>query len=66
VSEGALPSSFSLECYEDILAYKSQVLSALQRRREIEGETVGDGLTLRFIEVMEDGRVRPHAVEVHL
>lgn len=65
VAEGALPSSFSLECYEDILAYKTRVLSALERRREIEGEAHGEGLTLKFIDVMDDGRVRPHDVEVY-
>jgi hypothetical protein len=66
VAEGALPSSFSLECYEDILAYKSQVLAALERRRILEDEAGRSGLTLKFIDVMDDGRVRPHDVEVHL
>lgn len=65
VAEGALPSSFSLECYEDILAYKSQVLAALERRRVIEGEASRSELTLKFIDVMDDGRVRPHDVEVY-
>jgi hypothetical protein len=65
VSEGALPSSFSLECYEDVLAYKAQVLAALERRRELDGELPqGRDLTLRFIDLMDDGRVRPHEVEV--
>ena len=32
VATGALPSSFSKECYEDILAFKSQVLSLLLKR----------------------------------
>jgi hypothetical protein len=66
VAEGALPSSFSLECYEDILAFKSRVLSALERRRELEGETARGDLTLKFLDVMDDGRVRPHDVEVRL
>ena len=34
VAEGAMPSSFSRECYEDALAYKSQVLAALDEREE--------------------------------
>ena len=28
VAAGALPSSFSRECYEDVLAFKSRVMSA--------------------------------------
>jgi hypothetical protein len=64
VADGALPSSFSLECYEDILAYKSQVLSALEQRRRIEGEVGQGDLMLKFIDVMDDGRVRAHDVEV--
>lgn len=30
VSAGALPGNFSRECYEDILAFKSSLLSAAQ------------------------------------
>jgi hypothetical protein len=67
VADGALPSSFSLECYEDVLSYKSQVLSAYETRRKLDGEEMREGeLTLRFIDLMDDGRVRAHAVEVHL
>lgn len=36
VAEGALPSSFSKECYEDILAYKSRLLVALAERKKEE------------------------------
>jgi hypothetical protein len=32
VAEGALPSSFSLECHEDLLAFKAKLLSATARR----------------------------------
>ena len=31
VSEGALPGSFSRECYEDILSFKSKVLSKFRK-----------------------------------
>src|SRR5262249_54263177 len=34
VADGALPSSFSKECYEDMLAFKSQILSGLAKRRQ--------------------------------
>lgn len=66
VSEGALPSSFSLECYEDILTYKSQVLAALDTRKRLEGDTTLNALTLKFLDVDDSGRVRPHEVEVQL
>ncbi len=36
VADGALPSSFSKECYEDILAFKSRILRALAERRSEE------------------------------
>ena len=66
VAEGALPSSFSLECYEDILTFKSQVLAGLSRRRELDGDDKAEGLTLKFLEVDDNGRVRAHEVEVQL
>jgi hypothetical protein len=66
VAEGSLPSSFSLECYEDVLAFKGRVLAALQQRRVQEGDSVeeGQGLVLRFVDLLDDGTVRPHEVEV--
>ena len=38
VAEGALPTSFSQECYEDILAFKTQVFKQLAVRRAKEHE----------------------------
>jgi hypothetical protein len=48
VSSGALPGSFSRECHEDILAFKSAILSALERVRPPDdaGELVFKLLTL--------------------
>jgi len=37
VATGALPGSFSRECYEDILAFKSRLLTALAKRRQAQG-----------------------------
>ncbi|HLW00375.1 MAG TPA: hypothetical protein VKT82_17040 [Ktedonobacterales bacterium] len=34
VADGALPSSFSKECYEDMLAFKTQILAGLVERRQ--------------------------------
>ena len=65
VAEGALPSSFSLECHEDLLAFKALLLSATERRRELDDYDVPDGeLVLRFIEVGADGRAKDRRVMV--
>lgn len=67
VAEGALPSSFSLECYEDLLAFKANLLRALERRRELDGGVgVTDDLVLQFIDVTADGFALPKRVEVRL
>ena len=66
VAEGALPSSFSLECHEDLLAFKAKLLSATERRRVLdENEPASAGeLVLRFIELGSDGRASPRRVTV--
>jgi hypothetical protein len=46
VAEGALPNSFSRECYEDMLAFKSKLLAGLAERRR--SEDVGDARMLTF------------------
>jgi hypothetical protein len=66
VAEGALPSSFSLECHEDLLAFKAKLLGATERRRVLdEDEPASAGeLVLRFIELGSDGRASPRRVTV--
>ncbi len=68
VAEGSLPSSFSLECYEDLLAYKANVLHALGRRRQLDqgGEDTCDELTLQFIDLTAEGIALSQRVEVRL
>ncbi len=68
VAEGSLPSSFSLECHEDLLAFKAKLLSATERRREIdEDDASSDGeLMLRFIELGSDGRAGQRRVVVRI
>ncbi len=46
VAEGALPGSFSRECYEDMLAFKSRLLTCLDQRRR--GEGTADSNTVAF------------------
>jgi hypothetical protein len=66
VAEGSLPSSFSLECHEDLLAFKAKLLSATERRRVLNDDepTRADELVLRFIELGSDGRAAPRRVTV--
>lgn len=67
---GLLPSSFSRECYEDILAFKTRVLRRLLERRHEESEEleIGGILTLRLIlELSADGTVHtPTTLEIKL
>ncbi|MCW3061467.1 MAG: hypothetical protein JWQ02_3288 [Capsulimonas sp.] len=66
VAEGALPSSFSLECHEDLLAFKAKLLSATERRREMDDDDapLEGELMLRFIELGSDGRASQRRVVV--
>lgn len=66
VAEGALPSSFSLECHEDLLAFKAKLLSATERRRVLDEDELASAgeLVLRFIELGSDGRASPRRVTV--
>ena len=68
VAEGALPSSFSLECHEDLLAFKARLLRETEVRRKLDGDdevTEGE-LVLRFIELSPDGRAQPRRVIVRV
>lgn len=65
VAEGALPSSFSKECYEDLLAFKSQMLSALAERRAVAGEEPErNALAFRLLEPEEAGRATVRDLEL--
>lgn len=64
VAEGALPGSFSRECYEDILAFKSRLLSKLGERRKVFGEDEEEGLSLTLLKIGSEGIVNSKRVEV--
>ena len=68
VAEGALPSSFSLECQEDLLAYKAKLLAATARRRRLDDddEDSHGEIALRFIDVSPDGAAIPRRVTVRI
>ena len=60
VAEGALPSSFSKECYEDMLAYKSQVLRALSQRPQEDKRE----MTFRLLNIDEHGHPAEEIIEI--
>ncbi|MEV5029605.1 hypothetical protein [Paenibacillus sp. LPE1-1-1.1] len=64
VAEGALPGSFSRECYEDILGFKSRLLKQLELRRRIDEEDVENDLSFRIIRLNQDGIINDRIVEV--
>ena len=65
VAEGALPGSFSRECYEDILAFKSQLVSAVAKRRAQFGESrIEQGLAVRFLSLDDSGNPLEETIEV--
>lgn len=63
VAEGALPSSFSKECYEDTLAFKSRILASLAERRKRDGDTA-DALTFCLLSLDDNGNPIENSVEV--
>ncbi len=63
VAEGALPGSFSRECYEDFLAFKSQVLASLASRRAHE-KSEDPGLSFKLLSMDQVGNVTDDVIEV--
>lgn len=65
VAEGALPGSFSKECYEDVLSFKSRLLAALALRRAEDGPEDDSGVLLFQRLVLDDnGNPVPETIEV--
>ncbi len=61
VSQGALPSNFSQECYEDILAFKTRLLTRLnlRRQRESSGEESTGEMIISLLEMNDKGLAQP-------
>lgn len=62
IADGVLPSSFSNECYEDLLAFKVRLLRKCENKRHSLPNNIDNSLLnenneiqLAFIEVSEDG-----------
>ena len=63
VAEGALPTSFSKECYEDAMTFKSQVLAAIAEYSRLnEGEEVEP--TFLILDIDEHGTLTKETVEL--
>ena len=62
---GALPGSFSRECYEDMLAFKSKLLTCLAERRSIEAVEDDSLLTFRLLLLDASGNPIDEIVEVN-
>ena len=62
--EGALPASFSKECYEDLLAFKSQLIAAYTRRQTKEETAAGSTISLTLLSLTEQGTPDPRAIEI--
>jgi hypothetical protein len=65
VAEGALPSSFSQECYEDVLAFKTQVFKQLAIRQALEGKPDEEAMSIQLLEVNNAGIASEHSLEVY-
>jgi len=67
VAEGALPGSFSRECYEDILDFKSKLLNLVERLRLEEGDDSDPNqLTFQIIRrLTQEGTIDHNTVEVN-
>jgi hypothetical protein len=62
--EGAFPASFSKECYEDLLAFKSKLIAAYTKRLENEQETTGSAIGLNLLSLSEQGMPDPRFIEI--
>ena len=60
VAQGALPSSFSKECYEDIISFKTKVLSEYYRA------TRGRQVPLSVLTSGQDGVLTPRPLGIRL
>ena len=64
VGDGALPGNFSRECYEDILAFKSALLAAVNQEQSASDVERQPGLTFRLLSLDESGNPADEEVEV--
>jgi hypothetical protein len=64
VANGVLPGSFSKECHEDILAFKSRLLTAAKKRKHETNVEDDSQIVFRMLELDELGNPREEVVEL--
>ena len=64
VGDGALPGNFSRECHEDILAFKSALLSAVNQAHIASDDDDESGLTFHLLSLDASGNPIDDVVEV--
>lgn len=68
VADGALPSSFSRECYEDLLSFKSRLLRrwgvVSASGSDADETSTADELEVKLLELDARGRLSPHPLTV--
>ena len=62
--EGALPASFSKECYEDLLAFKSRLIAAHTERQAGDQTPTGAAIGLNLFALTDQGMPEPRFVEI--
>ena len=62
VAEGAMPNSFSKECFEDVMAFKSRLMRELEMRDL--GRSDSDEVVFRVVEVDANGAAREERIGV--
>jgi hypothetical protein len=62
--EGALPASFSKECYEDLLALKSKLIATYMHREAKEKPVSGATIGINLLALTDQGMPDPKFVEI--
>jgi hypothetical protein len=62
-SEGALPTSFSKECYEDIQAFKSRLIAKYNDLQRNEDDFEDDCIELRILN-SDNGKLEPRTITI--
>ena len=64
-SDGAFPRSFSKQCYEDLVSFKSRLLAACRKRQGAQPPTpTGGTICLSMLALTEQGNFEPTFLEV--
>jgi hypothetical protein len=62
--DGALPASFSKECYEDLLAFKSNLIGVFLQRQAKECTAFSNNICLKLLTLTEQGTPEIKFVEI--